>query len=272
MYLTTTRPDVAFSVQLLSQFLHAPRLKHMEAVHRVLRYLKHTKSHGLFFPSDNPLTFQGFSDSDWGACPLDRRSMGGYVFTLGPVVISWRSKKQALTSRRSAEAEYRALADASCEVLWLKQLLTELTLPMTGSVNLFFDSKSALDLAANPVYHARTKHIEIDCHFIREKIALGLVCVLPVASKLNPADILTKGLGKVPHWTCCKLGLTYLTTIASPICGGADNDTEDSKTEGGSHKGGSNKLQIAALAVGTRSVQHKLTVPFVQTKPYEITE
>ncbi|XP_017239544.1 uncharacterized mitochondrial protein AtMg00810-like [Daucus carota subsp. sativus] len=120
LYLTTTRPDVAFSVQLLSQFLHAPRLKHMEVVHRVLRYLKLTMSHGLFFPSDNPLNFQGFSDNDWGACPLDRRSVGGYAFTLGPAVISWRSKKQALTSRSSAEAEYRALADASCEVLWLK--------------------------------------------------------------------------------------------------------------------------------------------------------
>ena len=148
-------------------------------------------------------------------------------------------------------------------------MLTELTLPTTGSVNLFCDSKSALDLAANPVYHARTKHIEIDCHFIREKIALGLVCVLPVSSKLNPADILTKGLGKVPHWTCCsKLRLTFLVT--SPICGGADV-TDDDKA-GGPHKGGCIKLQLAASAVGAQNMQHKLTIAFSQTKPYEITE
>lgn len=219
LYLTTSRPYIAFVVQLLIQFLHAPRVKHMEAVHRVLCYLKLTISHGLLFPSNNSLVLQGFSDSDWGARPLDRRSVGGYAFTLGPVIISCRSKKQALTSRSSTEAEYRALVDSSCEVIWLKQLLAELIVSHTGPIFLFCDNKSALDLATNTIYHALTKHIELDCHFIREKIHMGIVSILSIASKLNPADILTKGLGKVPNWNCCsKLGLSFAQK--SLICRG----------------------------------------------------
>lgn len=108
LYLTSSRPDISFSVQMLSQFLHAPREKHMRAAVRVLRYLKCTKSHGLFFLADNSLQLKRYSDSDWGGDPNDRRSVGSYVFQLG-TAISWRSKKQSLTSRSTAEAEYRAL-------------------------------------------------------------------------------------------------------------------------------------------------------------------
>lgn len=115
------------------------------------------------------------------------------------MVISWRSKKQHVVSRSSAEAEYRALSDASCEDVWLTGLLKELGLSCADHINLLCDNKAAIDLTANPVYHARTKHIEIDCHFIREKIANGLVSVLQVPSKDNAADILTKGLGKALH-------------------------------------------------------------------------
>lgn len=143
-----------------------------------------------------------------GGNPVDRRSVGSYTFLLGNGAISWRSKKQSITSRSFAEAEYRALEDASCEVIWLKNLLIELGVNIKGPVSLFCDSKSAVDLTANLVYHASTKHIEIDCHFIREKIQSGLINVSQISTKVNTADILTKGLGKVPDWSCCsRLGI-----------------------------------------------------------------
>lgn len=93
--------------------------------------------------------------------------MGAYCLLLGPVAISWRSKKQNVTSKSSVEAEYRALSDASCEVIWIINLLKALQLFLSGHIDMFSDSKAAIDLSVNPVYHIRTKHIELDVHFIR---------------------------------------------------------------------------------------------------------
>lgn len=217
LYLNSCRPDISFSVQMLSQYLHAPRVKHMVALTRVLRYLKWTAGHGLFFPSGNPLHLRMYSDSDWAGDANDRKSVGAYSLLLGDVAVSWRSKKQQVTSRSSAEAEYRALADASCEVIWFLNLLTELKVGFRQPVPLFCDNKAAVDLTANPVYHARTKHIELDCHFIREKIKNGIVVVHQIPTLQNTADIFTKGLGKVLHWRCSSnLGLMS----SPPICGG----------------------------------------------------
>lgn len=210
---------------MLSQFLHAPRLDHMDATKRVLRYLKCTSYYGLFFPANNSLVLQGFSDSDWGGNPVDRRSVGAYTFLLGNAAIFWRSKNQSVTSRSSAEVEYRALADASCEVMWLQNLLVELGLQITGSVPIYCDSKSAIDLTENPVYHASTKHIEIDCHFIREKIKTDLISASQISTKVNAADILTKGLGKVPHWSCCsKLSIV---SFSMPVISGGNTKIVD---------------------------------------------
>lgn len=119
VYLTPSRPDIAYFVQSLSQFLHAPCIANFEAVKRVLRYLKHNSPHGLQFPAKNFLYFKGYSDSYWAGNILDRCSVGGYCFLLGFLVNSWRAKKKALRSRSSAKVECRALVDASCEVLWL---------------------------------------------------------------------------------------------------------------------------------------------------------
>lgn len=118
-----------------------------------------------------------------------------------------------------SEAEYRALADASCEVLWFLNVLTDLGVSCNCPIPVFCDNKAAVDLTANPVYHARTKHIELDCHFIREKIKSGLINVFQVPTLQNTADVFTKGLGKVMHWSCAsKLGL--LSSQSPPICGG----------------------------------------------------
>uniref|UniRef100_A0A2N9IAK7 Reverse transcriptase Ty1/copia-type domain-containing protein n=1 Tax=Fagus sylvatica TaxID=28930 RepID=A0A2N9IAK7_FAGSY len=140
MYLTMTRPDIVFSVHRLSQFMEHPRDSHLKAAQHIVQYIKGAPSQGLLYPSDSDLHVKAFSDSDWAGCPDTRRSTTGYCVFLGSSLVSWRSKKQTTVSRSSAEAEYRAMASAA-----------------------------ALHIAANPVFHERTKHIEIDCHLVRDK-------------------------------------------------------------------------------------------------------
>ncbi|GJT63798.1 retrovirus-related pol polyprotein from transposon TNT 1-94 [Tanacetum coccineum] len=169
IYLTITRHDLAFSAQALSQFLQIPTTLHMKALIKVLRYVKLTTSQGLFFPTNNNLHMTVFCDSDWASCPFSRRSFTGYGVFLGPSLISWQSKKQLVISRSSTEVEYRALADTTCEVTWLKCLLKEFQVFISTPIPIMCDNASSITLAFNPVHHARTKHIEIDCHFVRDK-------------------------------------------------------------------------------------------------------
>ncbi|CAN1751808.1 Retrovirus-related Pol polyprotein from transposon RE1, partial [Linum perenne] len=163
-YLTITRPDIAFAVQQLSQFQSEPHNGHLMAAQRILRYLKLAPGQGLFYKSDNELTLQGYCDSDWATCPDTRRSITGYCTYLGSSLITWKSKKQTTVSRSSSEAEYRALAHLSCEIQWLTVLLKELGVNVPLPVSIHCDNRSAIHIAENPVFHERTKHIEIDCH------------------------------------------------------------------------------------------------------------
>ncbi|XP_028118057.1 uncharacterized protein LOC114315643 [Camellia sinensis] len=191
-YLTLTRPDLSFTVNYLCQFLQNPLNSHFSAVKRLLRYLKGTLSHGLHFTS-GPLVLNAFSDSDWAGSALDRRSTTGYCVFLGPNLISWCAKKQPTVSRSSSEAEYRALAQVSAELSWLRMLFVELHVSVAVPT-LWCDNLSAIALAHNPVFHARTKHIEVDYHFVREKVAAKKLAICHIASTDQIADILTKPL------------------------------------------------------------------------------
>ncbi|XP_074364966.1 uncharacterized protein LOC141706032 [Apium graveolens] len=168
-------PDISYTVQLLSQFLQSPRTAHYAALNHTLRYLSFTAGQGIKLQNPDRLILQAFSDSDWASCPDSRRSVTGYVLLLGGSPVTWKSKKQPTVSRSSSEAEYRAMAAATSEVTWVVQLLQELGVNHLSPVTLFCDYQSALHIAKNPVFHERTKHIEVDCHFTRDKVLEGLL-------------------------------------------------------------------------------------------------
>lgn len=211
IYLTTTRPDIAFVTQQLSQFLTAPTTTHYESACRVVRYLKGSPGHGLMFRRDANLQLLGFTDADWAGCVDTRRSTSGYCFFLGTSLISWRAKKQHTVSRSSSEAEYRALSFASCELQWLLYLLQDLRVKCSKPPVLYCDNQSAIHIAGNPVFHERTKHLEIDCHFVRERLQQGLFKLLPVKSQAQLADFFTKPLPpKTFHSFTSKLNMLDL--------------------------------------------------------------
>ncbi|XP_019435088.1 PREDICTED: uncharacterized protein LOC109341602 [Lupinus angustifolius] len=149
LYLTTTRPDIAFVVNQLSQFLSSPTNLHEEAARRVLRYVKGAPGCGLFFPTTTTTKLTAFSDSDWAGCIDSRKYITGYCVYIGSSLVSWRSKKQTTVARSSCEAEYRALAATVCEVQWLIYLLHDLQVQDTMPVFLFCDKQSAIHIARN---------------------------------------------------------------------------------------------------------------------------
>ena len=211
IYLSFTRPDIAYAVHILSQFLQDPLQDHWDAALRVVRYLKNSPGQGILLRSDSDLQLIGWCDSDWASCPITRRSVSGWVVFLGGSLVSWKTKKQNTVSRSSAEAEYRAMAALICEVKWLKGLLACLGVVHASAVQVYSDSQSALHLAHNPVFHERTKHIEIDCHFIRDAIRDETVVASHVSTSSQLADIFTKPLGKQQFETLMrKLGICDL--------------------------------------------------------------
>ncbi|PWA96217.1 hypothetical protein CTI12_AA041970 [Artemisia annua] len=231
LYLTITRPDLSYAAHALSQFSHSPRTPHWKALIKVLRYIKLCPGQGLFISKASTLPLKAFCDSDWANCSATRRSVTGFCIFLGPNLISWQSKKQSVVSRSSTEAEYRALADCTCEITWLLSLLKDLRIKTTSPVPIYCDNQSSIALASNPIQHARTKHIEIDCHFVREKIKNGTILPTFVSSKHQAADALTKGLNRSPFHNCIsKYGMCDPYTL--PTCRGGNGDKDqDNKSK-----------------------------------------
>ena len=193
-YLTFTRPAIAYAVQQVCLHMHDPREPHLAALKWILRYVRGTLHLGLLLRPSAQSDLVVYSDADWAGCPDTRKSTSGYVVFLGDNLISWSSKRQNAVSRSSAEAEYRAVTNAAAEVSWLRQLLAQLHVPVSLAVLVYCDNIITVYMSANTVQHQRTKHVEIDLHFVRERVATGAVRVLHVPTSSQYTDIFTKGL------------------------------------------------------------------------------
>lgn len=197
-----TRPDISFAVTTLSQFSSNPLPSHVQALKHVLRYLKGTVNMGITYTGTGPTTIPpnliGYSDADWGQS-YDRRSVTGYVFELCGGAISWQSKKQRTVALSTVEAEYMAITHASKEAIWWRSIFNTLGYDMTDPTTLWSDSQGSISLAANPEHHSRTKHIDIQYHFIRQHLAEQTISLQFIASEKMAADGLTKSLDRVKH-------------------------------------------------------------------------
>ncbi|GAB2265831.1 hypothetical protein Dimus_037849 [Dionaea muscipula] len=197
-YITCTRPDILFAVGLVCRYMESPTFDHMLACKRILRYLKGTISFGVKYVSadsfGSSLELSGYSDSDWGNDFDSRRSTTGFLFGFGLAPFSWVSKLQPIVTLSSSEAEYVAVAAAVSHCIWLRQLLEELHLVQQQPTEIGVDNQSAIAIAKNPVYHDRSKHIDVRFHFLRDSVANGVVKLVYVKTQDQLADILTKPL------------------------------------------------------------------------------
>jgi hypothetical protein len=214
-YLTLTRPDLSFSVNYVSQFMHAPTMTHLKMVRRILRYVKGTIEMGLHFSSHTTLDLFAFSDADWAGCTTTRRSTTGYCTFLGGNLISWYAKKQHTISRSSTEAEYRAMANTTAELTWLAFILKDLCITLSSPSILYCDNLSALHMTVNPVFHARSKHIELDYHFVRERVARGLLVTQHISSVNQVANLFTKPMSKALF----NISATNFASSPDKVCG-----------------------------------------------------
>ncbi|GJV81664.1 ribonuclease H-like domain-containing protein [Tanacetum coccineum] len=192
-YLIFTRPDISYAVQQVFLHMHDPREPHLAALKRVLRYVRGTLDFGLQLYASITGSLVAYTNVDWAGCPTTRRSTSGYCVFLGDNLLSWSAKRQHTLSRSSAEAEYRGVANVVAETVWLHNLLRELHTPLLSATLVYCDNVSAIYMTTNLVQHQRTKHIEIDIHFVRDMFARGQVRVLHVPSRYQYADIFTKG-------------------------------------------------------------------------------
>jgi len=202
-YLTFTRPNICYVVNKVCQFMHAPTESHRVAVKRILRYLKGTSFFGLYLTHDFTLSLHGFTDADWASSIDDRKSTGWYIVFLGTTPISWKSGKQRTAARSSTEAEYKALADGTTEVLWLRYLLSDLCFSPSSATTIWCDNLGASYLSANPIIHARTKHVEVDYHFVRDRVTKKEIQIRFISSKDQLADVLTKPLVSFAFTSLC---------------------------------------------------------------------
>jgi len=196
-----SRPDIAFASSYLSQFNANPGPKHWHAAQRVLKYLAKTPDMRLVLggDSDNATELIGYTDSDWAHDIDDRRSVSAYIWQLGESTVAWSSKKQSTVAASSTEGEYMALSYGAKQGLWMRRFLIEIGLELEKrSTPLLVDNQSSIDLSKEARFHARTKHIDVQHHFIRERVADETFVVKHCPSKLNLADGLTKPLPREP--------------------------------------------------------------------------
>lgn len=186
-----SRPDISYALNIVSRYLNNPGKDHVYAVKRIIRYLLQTKDICISYNSNSELI--GYSDSDFGLDIDTRKSNTGYIFMLNGGPITWASKRQNTVSLSTTESEYMAASEAAKEMLWLRQLLLDINEPQL-MITLCIDNQSAIKLIHNPVYHKRTKHIDVKYNFIREKVEQNVNKIKYVQSMYQLADFLTKAL------------------------------------------------------------------------------
>ncbi|KAG7556884.1 Ribonuclease H-like superfamily [Arabidopsis suecica] len=212
IYLTITRPDICFAVNVVSQHMQAPTLHHWNMVTRILKYLKGAPGQGIWMGCNKNTELVGYCDADYAGDTKDRRSTTGYCTFIGGNLVTWRSKKQKVVSLSSAEAEYRAMRKLTTELMWLKALLKDFGIDTPKPITMHCDNQAAIHIASNSVFHERTKHIEVDCHKVREQVQLGVILPCYTESEEQLADIFTKGAStKVCEYIHHKLGLVDLS-------------------------------------------------------------
>lgn len=180
----------------MSQYVGAPTIHHWTAALHVLCYLKGSPSKGLYFTTKNNLQPFAYYDAGWASCVDTRCSITGLCIFLGSSLVSWRTKKHSTVSHSSAEAEYGSMASMTCEIQWLTYILRDLNMKLTQPIPLKCDNNATLHISVNPVFHECTKHVEIDCHVVREKFQRGLIQPQYVSTQLQLADVFTKSLAK----------------------------------------------------------------------------
>jgi hypothetical protein len=219
MYLINTRPDICFAVNTLSEYMVEPRGVHMIGAKHVLRYVAGTVDYGLDYIRGDGVTLVGYTDSDWAGCAADRKSTSGCCFSLGSGLVSWFSRKQKSVALSSAEAEYMAASQASCEAIWLRKMLVGLFGQEMAPTLIHCDNQSCIKLSENPVFHDRSKHIEIRYHFIRDQVQRGAVQLQYIPTDDQVADILTKALPRGKHvFFRDKMGLVRNTFLGKREC------------------------------------------------------
>ena len=231
-YLTLTRPDIQFAVNLVCQKMNKPTMAGFHLLKRVLRYLKGTIQMGLYLESDTNSQVRAYCDSDWAGCRDTRRSIGGFCTFLGTNIISWSATKQDSVSRSSTKAEYRTLSDIAAELSWICSILKSVGVPQTEVAEIYCDNLSAVHLIANPVLHKKSKHFATHYHFAREKVAAGTLVVKHIPAAQQLADIFTKPLPQHSFYDLrFKLGVVFPPT--SSLRGGIKPSApEDVKTMG----------------------------------------
>ncbi|KAA0037683.1 putative mitochondrial protein [Cucumis melo var. makuwa] len=199
IYLTLTRLDISYSVRVVSHYMQKSKKPHLEAVRRILRYLRGITEYGLLYKKEQDCKLEGFCDADYAGDYDTRRSTTGYLFKLGCRAVSWCSKRQPIVALSTTEAEYRAAAMTAEENMWIKQLMKDLPQEINHAATLYYDNLYAVCLAGNLVFHARTKHVEVHYHFIREKVLQEEIEMKPIKTEDQIADIFTKGLPATKH-------------------------------------------------------------------------
>ena len=198
-YLTHTRIDIAFPVSYVSRYMHSPTKQHLGAAKRILHYIAGTKNFGIWYTNVPDFKLTGFTDSDWAGCLDTRKSTSGNMFSLGSGAVTWSSKKQETLALSSSEAEYAAVTSAARQALWLRKLLVDFNCEQKGATKIFCDNRSAIAMAKNPAFHGRTKHIDVQHHFIRHLVTDNIIELKFCGTSEQTADIFTKYLPLAKH-------------------------------------------------------------------------